>query len=460
MATIQKRGDAYKITVSDGYAAAGRQIRHTVTWTPAHDLTEKQIEKEHDRQAVLFEEKVRTGQYVDGNIRFSEYAEMWMESAQLAPVTRTVYNDLLTRINHAIGNIKLDKLQSHHLEAFYRNLKENGVKNSGRWAVTNGFDELIKERKLSRVKAAAIADVCATTIGDARNGKKISFKSAEKIATAFGKKTTDLFTVHVETTGLSDKTVLHHHRLISAILEKAKRERYVPYNIAAEYVTPPKVKRKEPVYLDDEQARDMVFHLLDERDIRIKTALILLLYSGLRRGELCGLSWADIQPDKGLIHVMRASQFQEGRGIVEVPTKNESSVRAVKLPSVIFGILADYKTWWTEQRLIHGDKWQGDAGRLFIQSDGKPINPQTINKWLADFLERNGLPKLTPHSLRHTFATLQIAAGVDLKTIQARGGWADGDTPMKIYAHAIKSAAEAATDALDQILTPEQYRKA
>lgn len=460
MPTIQKRGDTYRIRVSAGYDSSGKQLMKSMTWKPAPGMTQKQIEKELDRQAVLFEERVKTGQYMDGNVKFSEYAQTWLENAQLAPVTRALYVDLLRRVNAAIGHIRLDRLQAHHLESFYKNLREDGVKERGCYAVSSKLAGLLKERKLSRAKAAALTGVSAATIGTANLGRHISIESAGKIAAGLGKKPEELFTIHAETSGLSDKTVLHHHRLISAILGKAKKDHLVPYNVAAEYADAPKVRRKEPAHLDDAQARDMVVQLLGEEDIRIRTALMLLLYSGLRRGELCGLSWPDIDERTGLIHVLRASQYQEGVGIVEVPTKNDESVRAVKLPPFMFELLAQYKTWWMEQRLATGDRWRGEKQRLFIQEDGSPINPDTINLWLDRFLAKHDFPRVTPHGLRHTFATLQIAAGVDLKTLQARGGWAQPDTPMKIYAHAIKSAAEAASDALDSVLTPVEYRQA
>lgn len=360
----------------------------------------------------------------------------------------------------AIGHLRLDKIQAHHLETFYRNLREDGTKERGRYAVSLKLRPLLKEKKLSRERAAKITGVSAATVGTASLGRHVSVESAYKIAAAFDMKPQELFTIHTETTGLSDKTILHHHRLISAILGKAKKDRIIPHNVAAEYADAPKVRHKEPSHLDDAQAKEMVVLLLNEDDIRIKTALMLLLYSGLRRGELCGLSWPDIDPETGLIHVLRASQYQEGRGVVEVPTKNDESIRAVKLPPFMFDILGKYKAWWSEQKIANGDRWEGEKQRLFIQDDGSPINPDTINLWLDRFLSKHNLPRITPHGLRHTFATIQIAAGVDLKTLQARGGWAQPDTLMKIYAHAIKSAAEAATDMVDDALTPAEYRKA
>ena len=79
MATIEKRGKGYRITVAAGIDMTGKQIRHRIVWTPEPGMTERQIKKELERQAVLFEEQVKTGGGVaDGNIRFADFAERYM----------------------------------------------------------------------------------------------------------------------------------------------------------------------------------------------------------------------------------------------------------------------------------------------------------------------------------------------------------------------------------------------
>ena len=83
MATVTKRGDTYKITVSCGYDINGKQIRRHTTWKPTPGMTKKQIEKELDRQTVLFEERCRTGQYLDGSIRFADFVDKWMKDLSL-----------------------------------------------------------------------------------------------------------------------------------------------------------------------------------------------------------------------------------------------------------------------------------------------------------------------------------------------------------------------------------------
>ena len=79
MATVRKRGDTYQIRVSCGYDSNGRQIEKSIAWKPAKGMTKKQIEKELERQKVLFEEKCMTGQFLDGNITFAEFAERWFK---------------------------------------------------------------------------------------------------------------------------------------------------------------------------------------------------------------------------------------------------------------------------------------------------------------------------------------------------------------------------------------------
>ena len=131
MATIKQRGDSYKITVSCGYDLNGKQIRRHLTWTPEPGMTKRQIQKELDRQAVLFEEKCRNGQVLDGNIKFAEFAEKWFADyaeKQLRPTTGCGVSVGAQTHTACNWHIRLDKLRPHHLMAFYDNLAESGIR--------------------------------------------------------------------------------------------------------------------------------------------------------------------------------------------------------------------------------------------------------------------------------------------------------------------------------------------
>ena len=139
MAAVQQRGGSYRITVSCGYDMEGRQIRKSMTWTPPAGMTAKQVEKELERQKVLFEERCRTGQTMDASIRFAEFAEKWFAEyaeKQLRPKTVARYRSMMPRINAAIGHVRLERLQPHHLLAFYNNLQEPGTRLDSKYRAT------------------------------------------------------------------------------------------------------------------------------------------------------------------------------------------------------------------------------------------------------------------------------------------------------------------------------------
>jgi len=450
---------SYRIRVFVGEKNDGTQILKSTTYKPEPDMKQKQIEKKLEKVARDFEEKIKAGlSAYDGLTKLSVYGAQWIANAQIAPKTRERYISLFKRIDDALGHLRLQNIQSRHLNQFYANLGESGVKNKGRYASAHGLGKLMEERNISGDELARQAGLSSSTVGIARRGERVSIKTAEKISAALNVPVKQIFTLNEATGGLADKTILHHHRLLSAILGQAKLEKIIQYNVAVEHTKAPKLNRKEARYLSDVEAKELVTLLIDEPDIRVRSCLLLALYSGVRRGELCGLSWQDIDFEKYIIQIRRASQYQSRVGVVEVGTKNKTSQRPIKLPPFIFDVLAQYKKWWTQQRLINGSKWQGELNRLFIQSDGKPINPDTVNFWLDKFIEKHGLTRFTPHSLRHTFSTLQIAAGVDIRTLQARTGHAQASTLMNIYAHEIQTANEMAADTLDNILTPSYHR--
>ena len=130
MATIQKRGNSYRITVSYGYDARGKQIRHTKTWVPSPGMTKKQIEKELTRRSVLFEEECHQGKALNGNIKFEIFAKQWFtEYAELTLKSRTVsrYHQYEKRTYAAIGHLRVDKITSRTIQKFILNLSEDGV---------------------------------------------------------------------------------------------------------------------------------------------------------------------------------------------------------------------------------------------------------------------------------------------------------------------------------------------
>lgn len=455
MATVEKRGNSYKITVSCGYDINGAQIRRRKTWTPEPGMTARQIEKALERETVLFEEKCRSGQVLDGNVRFADFAEQWFETygeQHLRKTTLARYRSLLPRVNAAIGHMRIDRIQPHHLMAFYKNLQEQGIRADARYTPIVDFKSLLKERKVTQQKMAALAEVSVQTIRSLNEGKNVAAESARKVAKTLGIPLDQLFKADAKRVMLSSDTVRYHHRLISTILSAAVKWQMIPAN-PCERVDPPKVEKREAVYLDEQQAARLLELLETKAEPQYKTAIELLLYTGLRRGELCGLEWQDIDFDSAVLHIRRTSLYVPEHGIFTDETKNTSSARSIKIPVSAVTLLKTYRAWQGERRLQLGDQWE-DSGRVFTTWKGAPIHPDTLSSWFHDFVRDNDLPDVHLHSLRHTNATLLIAAGTNLQTVASRLGHANSTTTSRIYSHAIRSADAAAADTLQDILHP------
>ena len=158
-----------------------------------------------------------------------------------------------------------------------------------------------------------------------------------------------------------------------------------------------------------------MIHLLNEEPIQYRTMILLLLYTGMRRGELCGLEWKDIDFTERRLSIVRTSQYIGHGQIITKEPKTRSGRRELSLSPTLCTLLKDYRVWQNTRRLRTGERWV-NTDRLFTQSNGEPIYPDTVTEWFAKFLTNviPDLPKVTLHSLRHTNATLMIAEGVHI----------------------------------------------
>ena len=461
MANIRKRNKSYEITVSCGYGIDGRQIRRTMTYAPEKGMTAKQIEKEVQRQAVLFEEQCDKGLVINGIIKFADFAEEWFKHKEhdLRPKTLARYRSMLPRINAAIGHMRLDRIQPTHLLTFYENLAEGGIRADTKYKSLVDLKQYIADNNLSKAAFARKCGLQVTSLSGVVKGGNCNIGTAEKISKGLDIPLQKAFEPINTGKPLAAKTVLHHHRLISSMLSTAV-EWGILFSNPCDRTKPPKVERKEPKYLDEIQAATLL-DLLETEDTEYKTIIRLLLFTGLRRGELLGLEWSDIDFDTCTLTVCRSSLYLPDKGIFEDETKNATSNRVIKLSQTAVADMKAYKVYQLEQRLKMGDRWQ-NSPKIFTTAEGKPLHPDTLSRWFSKFIKAHSdeLPPVTIHSLRHTNATLQIAGGVPLTTVAKRLGHADTVTTSRIYAHAIKSADEAAAETLENLLTPNKNRQA
>lgn len=391
--SIEKRGDSYRLVCVVGYNLQGRPIKKSKT---VHCS-----KKEAKIELAKFVADVQKGMYVEGkSLKFTDFVEIWKRdygSKELAPSTYKRYLGILeSRIIPFFGHFRVDKIKPTDIMQFY--------------------DLLSKDTQIARRKD--------------NNGKKT------------GKP-------------LSPKTILEHHRLLRAMLQKAVYWQMIVSN-PAERVQAPKTKKPKRKYYDDEQSKALISNLMEltEEQFKYKVAIILTIFTGVRLGELMGLEWDDIDFRNGIVSINRSSQYLADKGVFTKTPKTESSIRDVAIPDFVVSLLEDYKCWYDEQKYQYGDLWY-DSNRLFVQADGKPMHPSTISKWFEKFVAQIGLPVINFHGLRHTNATLLIAQNIDVSVVAARLGHAQITTTLNFYVHPIISHNKTAGFALENLLLPQ-----
>ena len=171
----------------------------------------------------------------------------------------------------------------------------------------------------------------------------------------------------------------------------------------------------------------------------------------MRRSELCGLRWEDIDLNDARISVVNTLHRITGQGLVEGPPKTHRSRRPISLSQVTLALLTDVKTRQMAQRLSVGPLWQ-DTGYVFTRTDGRPLIPGLVSDEFAKQVRKHGLRHMTLHGLRHAHATLLLAADVHPKVVSERLGHSNIAITMDIYSHVIPGLQEAAAEALDRKL--------
>ena len=188
----------------------------------------------------------------------------------------------------------------------------------------------------------------------------------------------------------------------------------------------------------------------EEINLRWRIAILTILYMGLRRGRFGGFEWKDIDFENGTIKMYRSVQKLPTFGIIIKEPDEEISKRTISMPDKLFEYLHAYEAWWLNRKHCLCDRL-GDTDRLFWTEEGKGICLGLLRVWIPKSLARAGLPIVTLHSLRHTNITLQLMAGIDIKTVAGRVGHSQTSTTTDIYSHFLQSSDKKASNILDKI---------
>ena len=247
--------------------------------------------------------------------------------------------------------------------------------------------------------------------------------------------------------GLAPRTVGHAHRVLRRALADAVKNGTIARNVAAVH-SPPRVEETEIEILSPDQI-GAVLKALDGHGIF--PIVSLALATGMRRGELLGLQWQDIDLDAGTLRVERAVEETKKKLRLKSP-KTKRGRRNVKLPTDAVTVLRAHKVKQLELRLALGMGNIAPDTLVFGTVDGEIIRPRNLTKSWSRVRAAMKLPSVSFHAFRHSHASMLIRAGVDILTVSRRLGHANASITLNVYGHLIEGADAAAAKAIEGAL--------
>ena len=242
-------------------------------------------------------------------------------------------------------------------------------------------------------------------------------------------------------------TVIKHHNLLTNTLNAAERQEYITKN-PMRAVSPPKKRQREAKFYTPEQLGVLLAKAVGTR---LELPMFICAYLGLRRGELCGLRWSDVDLEHHTITIEN-TRTQAGKKEIEKGTKTASSTRTLYLPDTLCDMLKAAKEHQQACRATY-------KNTVIVMEDGRPFRPNYLSELFGKFLADNDLPKIVLHELRHTFASLSNQAGIPAYNIGKALGHSTPATTQKIYTHLLDQTHTQAVEGVAAI-ADEARRKA
>lgn len=177
--------------------------------------------------------------------------------------------------------------------------------------------------------------------------------------------------------------------------------------------------------------------------------ILIALFCGLRKSEILGLNWEDINLETGAMRICRSRHAKKGGGVYEDTPKTDRSNRDIALPREILSFLRELKVQQLEEKLIYGNRYT-DSPALIKNRFGEPLHPHSPYKWLKQFTESAGIRDIGLHGLRHTHASMLASMGTDKVQVSKRLGHSQISTTLNIYTHLFENKDQEIADGLSE----------
>jgi integrase len=249
--------------------------------------------------------------------------------------------------------------------------------------------------------------------------------------------------------GLSAKTVRNLHGVLSRAFRDGVRWGHLQRN-PCDAADPPKGASPEMKVWTASELRAFSTSVASHRWAGVWS---LLATTGMRRGEMLGLRWSDVDLDAATVTV-RSTRIRYGTTVTTSTPKTARGNRTIAIGPATAAALRAWKRQQNADHLLAGASWSDRTGLVVTNVDGSPPNPEAFSNLFVELAKRAGLPPIRLHDLRHSYATAALASGVPVKVVSQRIGHADVGVTLKVYAHVLPGDDEEAALRADSLLAP------
>ena len=288
------------------------------------------------------------------------------------------------------------------------------------------------------------------TLRDMAKGKAVMRSTAERVAQACGRTLKQAFTLAESGGGLEDGTIARVRTALSPIFSTAVKKELLLKNPVMNATTPKDTDTEERAYLDAEHCKKLLTIINEFSNPQLTRLIKVLLFTGMRVGEITGLHWTDVNFENCTLIVRYSLYRSKGQYKLGTP-KTKCSARVISLPPQVMETLSEQKNWQEQRKQDVGSRWI-DRGTVFTGEYGEYMNATYVNTKFKELLKKHDFPNVHIHDLRHANASLLINMGVPVKVISEHLGHCDTRTTENIYAHVFAETRAKAADAISQAL--------
>ncbi len=251
---------------------------------------------------------------------------------------------------------------------------------------------------------------------------------------------------------LSAKSIRNLHGVVHSMLSQAQKLGYIKTN-PAEGCTLPRVERREMQAMQDAKLDEFLAAI---KGHKYESVYLVDVFTGMRQGEILGLTWADVDFVKGIIHVRK--QLQRGKEYKRVALKNDK-VRHIRPATFVMDVLKEVQYKQKEWKLRAGASWNNNMGLVFTNEVGRYLAHVTVYNNFKAIVKRIGMDSIRMHDLRHTFAMLSLQMGVDIKTLQQELGHHTAAFTLDIYGHVSEEMLKASAESMQRYINEWKARQ-